>query len=283
MNKRCIRIALYGKGGIGKSTVASNVSAAFGDMGLRVLHIGCDPKADSTRNLIGFKIPTVLDVLSEKSQVQRKDILFTGFKGISCIEAGGPKPGTGCAGMGISIMADELERLGILEENWDVIIYDVLGDVVCGGFSIPMRKHFVDQVYIVSSSELMSLYAANNIMKGLQNCSSNKQLLCGMIHNRCSGDESNRQMNDFARKTNTTIIHAIKQSNEIRKAECQRKTVIEAYFESESRNEFLQLAQKLLKNKSSTIPKTLEDEEIDRIGLNLMYVKMQRLIEEDRL
>ena len=152
-----MNLAFYGKGGIGKSTIASNISAALALSGKRVLHIGCDPKADSTRPLTQKKIPTVLNQLNTLAEdVRREDLVFPGKCGVSCIEAGGPQAGLGCAGMGITAMEETLRRLGILEEEWDTVVYDVLGDVVCGGFSVPMRKGFADRVYVVTSADYMS-------------------------------------------------------------------------------------------------------------------------------
>ena len=173
-----LRIAFYGKGGIGKSTVAAHLSAAFARTGKRVLHIGCDPKADSTRCLTSGRIPTVLETLGRSEELlAREQLVFPGAFGVSCVEAGGPQAGAGCAGLGITAMADELNRLGILEEPWDVVVYDVLGDVVCGGFAVPMRKHFVDRVYLITSADFMALYAANNIMRGVARYSGAAPLL----------------------------------------------------------------------------------------------------------
>ena len=152
------RVAFYGKGGIGKSTIASNVSALLAMQGKKVLHIGCDPKADSTRLLCKERIKTVLEVLEENDCPKREDLVHRSESGVWCVESGGPEAGNGCAGMGIITAMKELERLGVFEEDWDVVIYDVLGDVVCGGFSVPMRQRYVDRVYIVSSADFMSLY-----------------------------------------------------------------------------------------------------------------------------
>lgn len=171
------RVAFYGKGGIGKSTIASNVSALLAMQGKKVLHIGCDPKADSTRLLCKERIKTVLEVLEEKDYPEREDLVYRSESGVWCVESGGPEAGNGCAGMGIITAMKELERIGVLEEDWDVIIYDVLGDVVCGGFSVPMRQGYVDRVYIVSSADFMSLYAANNILKGVVSYSDERNLL----------------------------------------------------------------------------------------------------------
>ncbi|MFV0516356.1 MAG: AAA family ATPase [Aminipila sp.] len=281
MKNKVIRIAFYGKGGIGKSTVASNIAASLSNKGLKVLYIGCDPKSDSTRNLIGFKIPTVLEIMSKQQEINKSDILFKGFKDVYCIEAGGPTPGTGCAGMGISIMAEEVERIGILDEDWDAIIYDVLGDVVCGGFSIPIRKHFVDKVYVVSSTELMSLYAANNIMKGLNELYLEKPILYGIIHNKCSGSSSIEQIKEFGKKTNTNIIYSIKVRKEIRMAECQRMTTIEGYPLGEACRDFSNLAEKILESNSTTVPTPLTDKEIDELGLQIMQEELHQLMQEE--
>ena len=162
------KIAFYGKGGIGKSTTASNVSAAFAEMGRRVCQIGCDPKNDSTRLLLGrICKETVLDIEREKKgTAQLSDIVHTGWHDIKCIEAGGPDPGVGCAGRGIIVALERLKTLHAIEDE-DIVLYDVLGDVVCGGFAVPIREGYATEIYIVSSGELMSLYAANNIAKGV--------------------------------------------------------------------------------------------------------------------
>ena len=135
-----LKIAIYGKGGIGKSTISSNLSAIISKSGKKVLHVGCDPKGDSTRNLMGKKIPTVISILKEKNNLNREDIIYEGFNGIECVETGGPEAGIGCAGRGIITTMEELEDLEVFDEERDVIVYDVLGDVVCGGFAVPMRE-----------------------------------------------------------------------------------------------------------------------------------------------
>ena len=181
------QIALYGKGGIGKSTTSANLSAALSESGLDILQIGCDPKRDSTRMLMqGRFIPTVMDHVRTKgdADVRLEDIMFTGYRGVRCVEAGGPEPGVGCAGRGIIATFQILERLGALKG--DIIVYDVLGDVVCGGFAMPMREGYAQEVYLVTSGELMSLYAANNICKAIQRLSlraKNRCRLAGVICN----------------------------------------------------------------------------------------------------
>ena len=171
-DKKIRKIAIYGKGGIGKSTTTSNLSAALSQLGLKVMQIGCDPKADSTKNLMGGKrIPTVLEQLKEKGDnLSLGDIVFLGYNGVLCVESGGPTPGIGCAGRGIISAFEKLEELEAFETyKPDIVLYDVLGDVVCGGFAMPIRGGYADEVYIVSSGEMMSLYAASNISSAIKN------------------------------------------------------------------------------------------------------------------
>lgn len=218
------RIAFYGKGGIGKSTIAANVSAALSKAGKKVLHIGCDPKSDSTRILMKQRIPTVLKTLKEKGeQLNQADILFTGIYGVKCVEAGGPEPGVGCAGMGITAVIETLDKLGVLSMDWDLVIYDVLGDVVCGGFSIPMRKQCVDAVYIVTSSEFMSLYAANNILKGVVHYETPAQkLFGGFIHNRWTTQIDKEVVDHFIQMTDSRLIATIQQNQAISMCACHQ-------------------------------------------------------------
>ena len=180
------QIAVYGKGGIGKSTISANISYSLASMGKKVVQIGCDPKHDSTRLLIGGRNQnTVLDYLRHTPKEKRSldDVIVKGAGGVRCIEAGGPEPGVGCAGRGILTMFDFLDKEGMNNEDIDFKIYDVLGDVVCGGFAVPLRKGFADMVYIVTSGEFMSLYAANNILKGLLNYKDGRPRVGGIILN----------------------------------------------------------------------------------------------------
>lgn len=265
-----IRIGFYGKGGIGKSTISANVSAALSKMGKKVLHIGCDPKGDSSRSLMKRRIPTVLQRIEEKGDtLVLEDILFTGIYGVNCIEAGGPPPGAGCAGMGISAMMEEIDRLKIYDMKWDVIIYDVLGDVVCGGFSIPMRKKCVDQVYVVTSSEFMSLYAANNIMKGIAYYSSpDAPLFGGIIHNRASVNPQFCAVEKFVSMTESKKAAQIKQNHSFARLSGNR-TVFEEGGMEETAEEFKTLGHYLIRNKETVQPKPLDDKEMDIFGETL--------------
>lgn len=263
-----MNLAFYGKGGIGKSTIASNVSAALALSGKQVLHIGCDPKADSTRLLTQQKIPTVLQQLNTLADaVGREDLMFPGKCGVSCIEAGGPQAGSGCAGMGITAMEEALRRLGILDESWDTVIYDVLGDVVCGGFSVPMRKGFADRVYVVTSADYMSLYAANNILKGIRRFSSpEKSLMGGLILNHCGSGTDTEILRRFAELTHTGIALQLPQCKEIPMADCRRQLVVEAYPECAAAKALRTFAGHLHASAPAPLPTPLEDAELERFG-----------------
>ena len=179
------QIAIYGKGGIGKSTTTQNLAAALAEMGRKLMIVGCDPKADSTRLILGgMPKRTVLDTMREKEEedVELNDFLFTGFQGIRAVESGGPEPGVGCAGRGIVSAINLLEQLGAYGSGLDYVLYDVLGDVVCGGFAMPIREGKAQEIYIVCSGEMMSLYAANNICKGIKRyAAAGKTKLGGLI------------------------------------------------------------------------------------------------------
>ena len=194
------QIALYGKGGIGKSTTSANLSAALADQGLDILQIGCDPKRDSTRMLMGGRlIPTVMDTVRAGPEIPVTEdmVVFRGYHGVRCVEAGGPEPGVGCAGRGIIATFQILEKLGSLKA--DVIVYDVLGDVVCGGFAMPMREGYAEEVYLVTSGELMSLYAANNICKAIKRLSGRTKAKCRLGGVICNAKDLPREEELVAR------------------------------------------------------------------------------------
>ena len=263
--KQPLSLAFYGKGGIGKSTIASGVSSALAKSGKRVLHIGCDPKADSCRQLMGRKIPTVLDQINDLPDgISREDILFMGVHGVGCIEAGGPHAGMGCAGMGITAMEDELHRLGILVEDWDVIVYDVLGDVVCGGFAVPMRKRFVDRVYVVSSPEFMSLYAANSILRGVAACSSPGSRMCGgLILNHWGSDRDLAVMRAFSERVDVGMAACIPESREMKLAGLRRGTVTDVFPDSSGARAVEALAAAILAGGEGYVPAPMDDAAMD--------------------
>lgn len=268
---KTIRIAFYGKGGIGKSTIASNISAVLASEGKKVLHIGCDPKADSTRGLMGKRIPAVLDQLNDKDGILvREDVLFTGVNGVQCLEAGGPQAGCGCAGLGITAAMDELERMEILDESWDVIVYDVLGDVVCGGFSVPMRQHYADQVYVVTSPDFMSVYAANNILKGIRRYSTeDNSLLGGLILNHVKDDGDIRVIDRFSSITGAPVTAVIRESSEMRIAEFQRRLFTQVFPEGMNTAVLKEFAKRLAIHKADTLFRGLDEDELEQFGMEI--------------
>lgn len=245
-----IKIAIYGKGGIGKSTTTSNLSAALASRGLRVMQIGCDPKADSTKNLMeGRKIPTVLDQIREKDDaVTLEDIAFKGYKGVVCVESGGPTPGIGCAGRGIITAFEKLEELEAFEMfQPDIVLYDVLGDVVCGGFAMPIRGGYADHVMIVTSGEMMALFAADNIAHAIRNFGKRGYAkLAGFIQNSRNVEHENELVRQAAQENNTDILYIVPRDKTVQLAENQGKTVIEAYPDSDMASVYERLADKVL-------------------------------------
>lgn len=243
------KIAIYGKGGIGKSTTVSNMAAAMAAMGLCVLQIGCDPKADSTRNLTkGTNIPTVLDTLRTKGDVELEDIVYKSSTGVYCVESGGPVPGVGCAGRGIITAFEKLEELDAYEiYKPDVVLYDVLGDVVCGGFAMPIRGGYADDVCIVTSGEMMSLYAASNIASAVKSFGKRGYAsLKGLILNAKNIENEDELVNKAAQEIGTEIIYRIPRSPFVQQAEAEGKTVVEAYPSSDMVAHYTALAKKLL-------------------------------------
>lgn len=241
-----IRIAVYGKGGIGKSTTVSNVAAALAEMGLRVMQIGCDPKADSTILLRhGEAVPAVLDLYNKKKQsLQLEDMIRIGYNNVICVEAGGPTPGFGCAGRGIITALEKLKELGAYEVyKPDVVLYDVLGDVVCGGFSMPMRNGYADKVFILTSGENMAIHAAANIAMAVQNFKNRGYAgLGGLILNRRDVPREEKKVVELADDFQTAVIGTLSHSSQVALAEEQQKTLMECYPESEMAEEYRALA-----------------------------------------
>jgi len=252
------RIAIYGKGGIGKSTIVSNIAAAYAE-NCDVLVIGCDPKADTTRTLVGRRIPTILDVVREKKDASKEEILFKGYKDVKCVESGGPEPGVGCAGRGVIVAMKLLGKLETFSQD-DVIIYDVLGDVVCGGFAVPLREDFADEVYIVTSGEYMSLYAANNICKGIKKLKSN---FGGIICNRRGIENELEIVNAFAERIGSKVIGVIPRSELVQQSEIEAKTVVEKFPDSKQAELYRELAQTIFENKDFDVPEPMDVDEFD--------------------
>jgi nitrogenase iron protein NifH len=253
-------IAVYGKGGIGKSTTTSNISAALAESGYRVIQIGCDPKSDSTTILLGGNdLPTVLDTLREQSKVRLEDISAVGFGGVLCIEAGGPVPGVGCAGRGINAAVDLLQELHLFEEyKPDIVLYDVLGDVVCGGFAVPIRDGIADRAFVVTSSDFMAIFAANNLFKAINKYApSGGARLGGVIANSLQQSYAKSLIEDFVDRTGTRVVGYVPRSQTVAQSELYGQTVIEAAPESEQAEVYRTLARFIADNEESCIPKPL--------------------------
>jgi nitrogenase iron protein NifH len=264
------KIAIYGKGGIGKSTTTQNTVAGLAEMGKKVMVVGCDPKADSTRLLLGgLAQQTVLDTLREEGDdVDLEDILKEGFSHTRCVESGGPEPGVGCAGRGIITSINMLEQLGAYDakHNLDYAFYDVLGDVVCGGFAMPIRDGKADEIYIVVSGEMMAMYAANNICKGIvKYATAGGVRLGGLICNSRKVDNEREMIEQLAKSLGTQMIHFVPRDNMVQKAEIHRQTVIEFEPKHVQADEYRALAKKIDENKMFVVPKPLAIEELEKL------------------
>ncbi len=263
------QIAIYGKGGIGKSTTTQNIAAALAENGAHVMIVGCDPKADSTRLILGSLVSrTVLDALrgSDEDDLELEDFLFTGFQGIKAVESGGPEPGVGCAGRGIVTAINLLESKGAYTKDLDYVLYDVLGDVVCGGFAMPIREGKAEEIYIVCSGEMMSLYAANNICKGIQRyAAAGKTKLGGLICNSRMVDREKELVEEFAAKLGTKLLYFVPRDNVVQRAENRRKTVIEYASDAAQADEYRALARTLGENREFAIPTPLDNDTLEAL------------------
>ena len=264
------QIAIYGKGGIGKSTTTQNLTAGLAEMGKRIMVVGCDPKADSTRLLLGnLAQKTVLDTIRENGEdVELSDILREGFGGIKCVESGGPEPGVGCAGRGIITSIGLLEEQGAYTDDLDYVFYDVLGDVVCGGFAMPMREGKAKEIYIVASGEMMAMYAANNISKGIAKYAVKSGVrLGGIICNSRNVDREKDLLTAFAKELGTQLIYFVPRNNVVQRAEINRKTVIQYDPKSTQADEYRALARAIDENTNFAIPKPMTQERLEEILL----------------
>ncbi|GHU41542.1 nitrogenase iron protein [Clostridia bacterium] len=270
MEKEIRQIAIYGKGGIGKSTTTQNLTAGLAESGKKIMVVGCDPKADSTRLLLGSMAQrTVLDTIrTTGDDVELSSIMREGFLGIKCVESGGPEPGVGCAGRGIITSIGLLEQLGAYTEELDYVFYDVLGDVVCGGFAMPIREGKAKEIYIVASGEMMALYAANNIAKGIAKYAQKGEVrLGGIICNSRNVDREHELLEAFAKELGTQLIYFVPRNNVVQRAEINRKTVIQYASEDAQAQEYRNLAKAIDENKLFTIPRPMTQERLEEILL----------------
>ena len=273
--------AIYGKGGIGKSTTTQNLVAALAESGKKVMIVGCDPKADSTRLILHSKAQnSVMELAAEAGSVEDlelEDVLSVGFGGIKCVESGGPEPGVGCAGRGVITAINFLEEEGAYDEALDFVFYDVLGDVVCGGFAMPIRENKAQEIYIVMSGEMMAMYAANNISKGiLKYANSGGVRLGGLVCNERQTDKELELAEALAKKLGTTLIHFVPRDNVVQHAELRRMTVLEYDPESKQAEEYRQLAKKIHANAGKgVIPTPITMEELEDLLMEFGIMKKE--------
>jgi nitrogenase iron protein NifH len=264
------KVAIYGKGGIGKSTTTQNTVAGLVERERKVMVVGCDPKADSTRLLLGgLAQRSVLDTLREEGEdVELEDVRKPGFGESLCVESGGPEPGVGCAGRGIITSINLLESLGAYEEeeSLDYVFYDVLGDVVCGGFAMPIREGKAQEIYIVVSGEMMAMYAANNICKGIRRyAESGGVRLGGLICNSRKVDNEEEMIAAFADRLGTQMLYFLPRDNMVQRAEINRKTVIDYDPESEQASHYRNLAERMDTNEMFVIPNPMGTDDLEKI------------------
>ena len=262
--------AIYGKGGIGKSTTTQNLVAALAESGKKVMIVGCDPKADSTRLILHSKAQTsVMQLAAEAGSVEDlelEDVMNVGYGDVRCVESGGPEPGVGCAGRGVITAINFLEEEGAYDENLDFVFYDVLGDVVCGGFAMPIRENKAQEIYIVCSGEMMAMYAANNIAKGIvKYANSGSVRLAGLICHSRNTDRDDELIMALAARLGTTMIHFVPRDNAVQHAEIRRMTVIEFDPTHKQADEYRALARKIDANRNFVIPTPIEMEELEEL------------------
>ena len=262
--------AIYGKGGIGKSTTTQNLVAGLAELGKKVMIVGCDPKADSTRLILHAKAQnSIMQMAADAGSVEDlelEDVLKVGYGDVKCVESGGPEPGVGCAGRGVITAINFLEEEGAYEDDLDFVFYDVLGDVVCGGFAMPIRENKAQEIYIVVSGEMMAMYAANNISKGIvKYASSGGVRLAGLICNSRNTAREDELINELARQLGTTMIHFVPRDNVVQHAEIRRMTVIEYDPTAKQADEYRALASKINNNTNFVIPTPIEMEELEEL------------------
>ncbi|SDG58585.1 nitrogenase iron protein [Propionivibrio dicarboxylicus] len=272
--------AIYGKGGIGKSTTTQNLVAALAEAGQKVMIVGCDPKADSTRLILHSKAQTtVMHLAAEAGSVEDlelEDVLAVGYGGVKCVESGGPEPGVGCAGRGVITAINFLEEEGAYDEELNFVFYDVLGDVVCGGFAMPIRENKAQEIYIVCSGEMMAMYAANNIAKGIvKYANSGSVRLAGLICNSRKTDREDELIMALAAKLGTQMIHFVPRDNVVQHAEIRRMTVIEYDPNCGQADEYRALARKIMDNKLFVIPTPLEMEELEDLLMEFGIMEVE--------
>jgi nitrogenase iron protein NifH len=257
-------VAIYGKGGIGKSCTASNIAAACSEKGLRVLMVGCDPKSDSTITLVGRRIPTMMDLIRSGGEIAEEDVVFDGYGGVKCIEVGGPEPGVGCAGRGIIVAIEFLRKVSKVLDEIDLTLYDVPGDIVCGGFSAPIRKGLVTQAYIITSGEYMPIYAANNICRGLKRLNTP---LAGVICNSREASGEREIVEKFAREIGSEMVAFIPKDPIVQRCERKGVSVIEGAPESEIAEVYRKLAEHVAGNSKPKHPVPIDDDRLRELSL----------------